>query len=349
MNKVYFPKRFNNKWSASAGGLQDILMVIRQGLIAGISIFLMMETLSAQNIGKIAGTVREAKTGEPLAGANLEVVGMRMGAAADQNGEFYILNVPPGKYEIRASMVGYKTMKLVDVIVNTGKTTVIDFALSDEILETEEVVVIAERPDVERDKTSTSSIVRFEDVQTLPGIRDISDVLSLAADVYDGHFRGGRVGEEYYTLQGMGIVNPLDRSSAFMPIMSGVEEVEVITSGFGAQYGNAQSGVVNISMKEGDRSIWKTRIESRMRAPGRKHFGPSAFDPNANDYIRLLLDEEIWLTGDPGADQTQPYYGSMASGLTSSFAGDTTGSAGRSPGPLESDEAGYRTYIRKWS
>lgn len=298
-------------------------VIWKNSLLAALLTLLAPGMLSAQNVGKIAGAVTESASGEPLPGANVIIVGTTMGAATDVNGEYYILNVPPGKYELRATMMGYEAMVVVDVIVNVGRTTRIDFKLADEILELGEVVVQAVRPDVERDKTSTSSVVRFEEVQMLPGIRDIRDVIDLAADVIDGHFRGGRAGEEYYTLQGMGIVNPLDRSSAFLPIMSGVEEVEVITSGFGAQYGNAQSGVVNISMKEGGREVWSTRIESRMRAPGRKHFGPSVFDPNANDYIRLLLDRDIWLTGDPSADQTQPYYGAMASGLTSSFAGDT--------------------------
>ncbi len=71
----------------------------------------------------------------------------------------------------------------------------------------------------------------------------------------------------------MGIVNPLYSSSAFAPIMSAVEEVEVITSGFGAQFGNAQSGVVNISMKEGRSDRWRARAELRTRLPGQKHFG----------------------------------------------------------------------------
>lgn len=323
MIKATYLISVNKKWCLPPDVLHHLIRVVKYSLFAGFLIFLWQGMLSAQNIGKIAGAVSEAKTGNPLPGANILVVGTNLGAAADASGEYYILNVPPGKYELRASMIGYEKMKIVDVIVNIGRTTNIDFKLTDEVLEMDEVVVQAVRPDVERDKTSTSSIVRFDDVQQLPGIRDIGDVINLAADVIDGHFRGGREGEEYYTLQGMGIINPLDRSSAFQPIMSGVEEVEVITSGFGAQYGNAQSGVINISMKEGDTRAWNTRIESRMRTPGRKHFGPSAFDPNANDYIRLLLDEQIWLTGDPGADQAQPYYGSMASGLTSSFAGDT--------------------------
>ncbi|MBN2708080.1 MAG: TonB-dependent receptor [Calditrichaceae bacterium] len=304
-------------------GFLQLSSFFRYGLISLVMVMAGLSPISAQSAGKIAGSVIQTENGEPLPGANIIIVGTYLGAAADEDGAYYILNVPPGKYELQAIMVGFRTTKMVDVVVNSGKTTKVDFRLSSELIETEEVVVTAERPDVELDKTSTSAIVRFDEVEQLPGVRDIGDILSLTSDIIDGHFRGGREGEEYYILQGMGIVNPLDRSSAFMPIMSGIEEVEVITSGFSAEYGNAQSGVVNISMKEGDRGAWKTRLESNMRAPGRKHFGPSVFDPDANDYIRLLMDEEIWLSGDPNSDQAQPYYGAMLSGATGSFAGDT--------------------------
>lgn len=281
--------------------------------------------VQAQNVGRISGTIVDATSGQPLPGANVIIPGTTMGGAAGVDGDYYILNIPPGRYELRASMLGYESVLMVDVVVNAGRTTTIDFTLTDEAFEADEVVITAQRPDVERDKTATSHIVRFDDVQALPGVRDISDVLGLTGDVVDGHFRGGRQGEELYMLQGMGIVNPLDNSAAFMPIMSAVEEVEVITSGFGAQYGNAQSGVVRISMREGSRTDWDTRFEVRTRAPGQRHFGPSVFDPEANDYLRLLLLEgDIWLRGDPSSDDPQPFYGTMASGLTSYFAGDTT-------------------------
>ncbi len=286
-----------------------------------VTIFI-IGTVSAQNVGRIAGTVIDSDTEQPLPGANVMIVGTTLGAATASDGTYYILNIPPGRYEVRASMVGYEATIVQDVIVNAGRTTNVNFELIDEAYELGEVVVQAIRPDVEPDKTSTSHIVRFDEVEAMPGIRDIGDVIGLAADVIDGHFRGGRAGEEYYTLQGMGIVNPLDNTSAFMPIMSGIEEVEVITSGFGAQYGNAQSGVVNISMREGRRDRWETRLETRTRAPGKKHFGPSVFDPEANDYLKLLLEDDIWLTGDPGADDPQPYYNSML-GVTGVFAEDT--------------------------
>lgn len=221
-----------NRLRIFRGGLHHLILPVRQILFISLAISLWLGTLSAQSGGKIAGTVTEAETGFPLPIVNVVVVGTTMGAATDVNGEYYILNVPPGKYQLSAKMMGFERMVVVDVIVNLGRTTNIDFKLVNEILEMGEVVVHAVRPDVERDKTSTSAIIRFDDVQKLPGIRNIGDILNLAADVIDGHFRGGRQGEEYYTLQGMGIVNPLDRSTAFQPIMSGVEEVEVITSGF---------------------------------------------------------------------------------------------------------------------
>lgn len=292
-------------------------------LSVGVFLFLFVNNLFGQNAGKISGTVKDAETGEPLIGCNVAVLGTTLGASTDIDGAYFILNVSPGKYDLQASIVGYQKVAQRGTIVNSGRTTTADFSLTSSALAQQEIVVEATRPDVEREKTSTSSIIRSDEVQAIAGIRDVGDILGLAADVTDGHFRGGRSGEEYYTLQGMGIVNPLDNTSAFLPIMSAVEEVEVITSGFGAQYGNAQSGVVNISMKEGKSDKWRTRVETRTRTPGRKHFGPSVFDPSSNAYLALLLTSDIWLRGDPNASISQPYFGSMGSGLSSQYARDT--------------------------
>ena len=201
-----------------------------------------LNTLFAQNGGKISGVITDAVTGEPLIGANIVVLGTSMGAASDLEGSYFILNIPAGKFDLQASMIGYDKMVQRGVIVNSGRTTTADFKINPTALEQEAVTVEATRPDVEPEKTSTSSIIRSEDVQQLAGMRSVGDVIGLAADVTDGHFRGGRSGEELYTLQGMGITNPLDNSTGLLPIMSAVEEVEVVTSGFGAQYGNAQSG-----------------------------------------------------------------------------------------------------------
>ncbi len=280
---------------------------------------LALSTVSAQTVGKISGKITDEVTGEALAGCNVVIVGTQLGAATDIDGTYFILNVQPGKYNLQASYLGYQKVLQRDVIVNSGRTTVADFKLKASALLQQEVVVEAKRPDVERDKTSTSTVIRAEDVGQIAGMRDIGDVIGLAADVTDGHFRGGRSNEEYYMLQGMGIVNPLDASAAFRPILSAVEEVDVITSGFGAQYGNAQSGVVNITMKEGKTDKWSSRIEARMRMPGLKYFGPSVYDQNANPYLLKLADPTYWLQGDNSSGNKPP-----VGWTATSFGGDST-------------------------
>ena len=290
-------------------------------LLCGLMILsAFMTSVFGQTAAKISGVVRDAAAGEPLIGANVVIVGTIMGASTNLEGEFFILNVPPGKYDVQASFLGYQRVLQQGVIANSGRTTTLFFTLHEVSIEMSVVIIAATRPDVELEKTSTSEIIRTDDIRHIAGIRDVGDALGLAADITDGHFRGGRSGEELYTLQGMGITNPLDNSSAFLPIMSAVEEVEVITSGFGAQYGNAQSGVVNISMKEGKSDRWRTRVESRMRSPGRKHFGPSVYDPASNPYLAFLLNTSVW-KGDNDANR---YYTQMADQFSSYFGLDTT-------------------------
>jgi len=287
-------------------------------LLTGAMLLLMASSLVAQTAGKISGVVKDQQTGEALVGANIAVTGTKMGAITDAEGSYFILNIPAGKYDIQASMVGYGRVIEKGVIVNSNRTTVTDFRLSAAAIEQEAVIIQAIRPDVEREKTSTSVILRADDVESIAGMRDVNDVIGLAADITDGHFRGGRSNEEYYTLQGMGIVNPLDASAAFRPIMSAIEEVEVVTSGFGAQYGNAQSGVVNITMKEGKRDKWRGRVESRLRAPGLKYFGSSIYDEGSNPYLTKLADPAWWFNGDASTGNQ-----SVMGWTYSDFGGDT--------------------------
>jgi outer membrane receptor protein involved in Fe transport len=242
----------------------------------------------AQTTGKISGVITDAENGETLIGANIVIVGTSMGASTDIDGSYFIINIPPGTYNVQASIVGYQKVIQRDVIVNVGRTTTANFSLKSTAVMQKDVVIEAVRPDVEKEKTSTSAITRPDEVKQLAGMHSAGDVLALSSDVSNGQFRGGRVGEVLYTLQGMGTVNPLDNSTTMNPIMSAIEEVEVVTSGFGAQYGNAQSGVVNISMKEGKADKWHSFADVRMSVPEKKHFGASPWDVSANPYLHEL-------------------------------------------------------------
>jgi hypothetical protein len=94
--------------------------------------------------GKITGRVFESKSDAPLIGCNLVLEDTYLGAASDMNGNYMIINVPPGVYRLRAQMMGYQTKVVKEVIVSVDLTTTIDFELAPEVISGEEVVVVAQ-------------------------------------------------------------------------------------------------------------------------------------------------------------------------------------------------------------
>ncbi len=109
----------------------------------------------AGNTGKIAGIVLDAQTGEPLVGANVIVKGTRLGASTDLDGTYYILQVPPGKYELEVTYVGYKKVTIKNVNVHADLTTQVKVKMEQETMEAEEIVIVAEKTLVQHDITST--------------------------------------------------------------------------------------------------------------------------------------------------------------------------------------------------
>lgn len=254
------------------------------GLFAGIT-------------GKISGKVIDKNTEEPLLGVNIVIEGTTMGAATNEDGEYFVINIPPGRYNVKALYIGYAIKSITDVLVNVDRTTRLDFELETTVLKGEEVIVSAYRPDVlEPDLTATRQTYDVGEIESLPGINDIEDIIYLQADVDGGHFRGGRSGEAIYLVAGAEITNPLTRARTFAPITIGLEQVEVYTSGFSAEYGNVQSGIINIVPKEGGRN-WKTEFELSGTNPYYKNWGGSVYDPEVNEFYDTLLDPEEWLDG----------------------------------------------------
>ncbi len=249
--------------------------------------------------GKISGTVVDAD-GVSMPGVNVVIVGTTRGSSTDAEGVYNILNVSPGTYSLRATFLSYQTVVQEGVVVNNDRTTEVDFVLVEEGLSLgEELVVTAERPEIEPERTASSEIIRPRDVAQAPGVYSLTDVIGLTVEATDGHFRGGRTGEELYLLNGINIVNPFTGNRAFDPIANALEEVEVITGGFPAQYGNAQSGVVNMALRTGGFDRWEGSGSVRLRAPGYKHFGGSVFSLENNPYLLAFDTVEEW-GGDSG-------------------------------------------------
>lgn len=222
-----------------------------RGGTAGLWLFVVMcSAVFAGTTGKIAGKITDAETGDPIIGAAVMVEGTSLGAAADINGEYFILNVPPGDVNLRVSAIGFAHKTLQGLRVITDQTTTADFALGIEALTTGEVVITAERKLIENDRTFATSTVGSSDIQALP-VTNLGQVIEIQAGVVDGHFRGGRTSEVMYLVDGISVTDAYDNSQGTQVDDNSVQELQVISGTFNAEYGQAMSGIVNIVTKEG--------------------------------------------------------------------------------------------------
>ncbi|MHB1688962.1 MAG: TonB-dependent receptor [Ignavibacteriaceae bacterium] len=198
----------------------------------------------AGSTGKISGKVIDANTKEPLIGANIVVAGSSMGAATDINGEYFILNLSPGVYQLKATEIGYAPVIINNVKVSVDQTTRLDIEMSEQAVQVKGVVVTASRPIVQKDLTSTQSNISGHEINMLP-VEDVQSVINLQAGVVDGHFRGGRIGEVKYLIDGVSVNDVYSGQSTMEADINSVQELQVITGTFNAEYGEALSGVVN--------------------------------------------------------------------------------------------------------
>ena len=214
----------------------------------------------AGSTGKISGSVRDSRTQEGLPGVNVILQGTSLGASTDIDGRYVILNVPPGRYTVSASLVGYRRYEINDLLVQVDFTTQLNILLEEGSVELDAVVVQAERtPLIRQDLTNPVASISSESIEALP-ITEISEVIGLQAGIVvddDGsiHIRGGLGNEIAYTVNGMNVNNPYGNQRSVGIATNAVEEVSVSSGTFNAEYGQALSGVVNYVTKEGGRKL----------------------------------------------------------------------------------------------
>lgn len=239
----------------------------RKKFIASFLFFLAFTSVFvyAGTTGKISGTVIDAQTKEPLPGCNIIIEGTSLGAASNIKGEFFILNIPPGSYTVKASMVGYKNYKIDNVRVLIDLTTTLEFVMEVQVLDIEEeIVVTAKRPLIQKDVTSKQAIISSDEILNMP-VNSMHDILTTKAGFTtdsDGqlHVRGGRAGEIGYLIDGVKIEDPLYGTFSNTLNKDAINEMEVISGTFNAEYGDAMSSIVNLVTKDGG-STWNFKLE----------------------------------------------------------------------------------------
>jgi outer membrane receptor for ferrienterochelin and colicin len=216
---------------------------------------LLVGSLYAGTTGKLAGKVTDKETGEVLMGVNIIIEGTKAGAASDVNGEYYIINIPPGIYNVRATMIGYAAQLFEKVRIQVDLTTKLDIQLSSSTLQVGQEVIIVGKKEIQKDLTSSERTIQADQIEALP-VRDVASLLSMQAGITrdasgDLHIRGGRTSEISYMVDGVQVVNPINRSAGISIDDQSIEELKAITGTFNAEYGQALSGVVNIVTKKG--------------------------------------------------------------------------------------------------
>jgi outer membrane receptor for ferrienterochelin and colicin len=222
--------------------------------------------LFAGETGKLAGRVLDAESRTPLPNANVVVraqwggeketpLTRILGGVTDQDGRYFILNIPPGTYTVEASMLGFQKGKTIKVQVSVDRTTPLDFLMTSDAIPMEAVVATAERNGIVKDRTSSAAQVSSEEIQVLP-VENFTDVVTLQAgvtvDAGGGlHIRGGRSSEIQYYVDGIAMSNPFSSSLAVPVENNAIQQLQVISGTFNAEYGEALSGIVNIVTKEG--------------------------------------------------------------------------------------------------
>ncbi len=249
------------------GRVSAFVRAARAFVLAAVVLGAGAGTLLAQATGKIEGRVRD-QAGQPIANAQVFIVGSAFSALTNSQGYYFINNVPVGNVTIRATFIGYKSTEVRDLRVLGGQTATADISLEQTPFQVEEIsVTMAGNPLVPRDEVTTKQRIDGELTSQLPVDR-LNQVLALQPGVVASasgntiSVRGGRSDEAIVYIDGVPY-QPGNRGTGFVSaggspigLSSGsVEEASITTGSSSAEFGNAQSGVVSLATRSGGQTF----------------------------------------------------------------------------------------------
>lgn len=234
---------------------------------------LFIRSYSQNQTQTVRGTIIDKESKTPLIGATVQVInGTAMGTTTDENGTFRVLSVPVGRKIIKVSYLGYETMTMPDVMVTAGKEVVLTLSLTEAITKINEVTISYDRkkdPTVTNNEMATVSSRSFnpDDTKKYAGaLGDPSRMAANFAGVVAGNdsrndivVRGNSPNAMLWQLEGVNIPNPNHFGSNFgtggpvsMLNANNIGKSDFFSSAFPAQYGNANGGVFDLVMREGN-------------------------------------------------------------------------------------------------
>ncbi len=309
-------------------------------LLLTLLIALMPTALFAAGGGKVHGKVVDSDTHEALIGATVTLVGTSRGAVTDQNGEYYILDVQIGTYVVQATYVGYQSVQISNVRVNENLTAEVNFELAKSAVEVAPVEIVAQRPLIEKSATNETRIINGDFLSSLP-IRSVTEAAALQPGVVLRqnfvYVRGSRPDETGFTVNGVDVTNVYSGGSGVTIPQDAVEQIQVQTGGYPAEYGGANGGIVSTELRTGGEKMHLSlQAETdNYTGQGKESLGGYSYGysdyvgtlsgPVVSDKVRFFGSVENTFYRDPGT------FGSAASNGINGQIG--TGVNGNSPQP----------------
>ena len=245
-----------------------ISQLARLPFLVALSALVCAGELAAQSEGAIGGRVSESSSGRSLGGAQV-VVDERVGAVTDTAGQYRVRAVRTGWHRVAARLIGFRGVVLDSVFVRAGATITADFELEPSAVELSPLVVTAPVDELlDPLATSTEQRITAQDLRDLP-VSSLEEAIALSAGSVGQSYRGGRLGEESFILDGLGVKNQLDAASGGLglripPDLLG--EASLVTNGFSARYGQALSGMVNVVTRDPG-ATWEGRAAIETDRP----------------------------------------------------------------------------------
>ena len=248
----------------------------------------------------ISGIIRDKASGEPLLGATVIVVGTSLGAASDLEGQYTILYVPPGNYDLQFSFIGYRKTSIEDVRVHIDQTARVDVDMESQSIDLSEMVIVAETKAIKKDVATSVVAVSSKEFIELP-VANVSDVVGLQAGIRGFNIRGGGSDKILFMLNGVTLRDPRNNEAVTKIALSSVKEISVERGGFNAEYGQVQNGVVNVVTYEGSKKVYSGKFQFRYSPPHRKYWNGSPEIKDISDpmsyVLRPFFDDAVAWTG----------------------------------------------------
>ena len=258
----------------------------------GLLLTLAIPALTFAQYGKISGKIVDHETKEPLVGATVLLEGTALGASTDLNGDYVILNVPAGTYNVKASYVGYHSLTIVNVSVLAGLTRDLPIELSSTAVQVNAVEIIAQRPLIEKTATNAIRIIGSSEIQKLP-VRGAQAYFTLQPGVVlqNGtvYIRGSRADEVGYQVEGADVKNIVGNGNYITTIPEALQEVSVQAGGYSARYGGSNSGIVQQTFKTGGSKLnvmVQGETDNFGNYPGKKFLNTYSY--GYSDYVMTL-------------------------------------------------------------